>query len=142
MKNWNKSRLKKTIISATASSILMWMLAGLWHQVVMAQFYQGNKNGDHEGLGILLIAYFILGAIMALIYPIGYQGGRPIFEGIRFGMIMGILWVFPHELALAGAHGQELSYVFKNGIWHVVEQGFGGLVIGLIFGQLKANSPP
>ncbi len=50
--------------------------------------------------------------------------------------VIGLLWVFPHGLAMAGAHGDSISYVFKNAAWHVVEQGVGGIVIGLVYGKL------
>ena len=72
---------------------------------------------------------------MAYVYPLGYKGKKPVWEGLRFGMIMGVLWVFPHELAMAGAHGDSLAYVFKNAAWHLVEQGVGGIVIGLVYGR-------
>jgi len=48
---------------------------------------------------------------------------KPVIEGLKFGALIGLLWVFPHDLAMAGAHGDSLSYVFKNAILHIVEQG-------------------
>ncbi|MCP4132684.1 MAG: hypothetical protein GY754_17090 [bacterium] len=55
-----------------------------------------------------------------------------------FGIIIGILWVFPHELVMAGAHhGKSIAYVFKNAAWHMVEQGLGGIITGLIFGKIN-----
>ena len=66
------------------------------------------------------------------------KGGKPIFEGLRFGMIIGILWVFPHELAMTGAHdGKSVIYVIKNAGWHIIEQGIGGIIMGLIYGRLN-----
>ena len=54
-------------------------------------------------------------------------------SGLVFGALIGILWVFPHELAMVGAHGEPLAYVFKNAAWHAVEQGLGGIVVGLSY---------
>lgn len=113
----------------------MWVISGLWHNLILANFYASEKGASHEGIGILLIAYFILALFMAYLYPQLYKGGRPAIEGMKFGALIGLLWVFPHELAMAGAHGDSLSYVFKNGVWHAVEQGLGGVVLGLIYGQ-------
>ena len=76
--------------------------------------------------------------MMAYMYPLVCEGGRPIIEGLRFGMVIGVLWVFPHELAMAGAHGDSISYVFKNAAWHMVEQGVGGIIIGFVYGRVQA----
>jgi hypothetical protein len=66
---------------------------------------------------------------------------RPAVEGLRFGVLIGLLWVFPHELAMAGAHGDSISYVLKNAAWHVVAQGVGGIFIGLLYGKVQAAAP-
>jgi hypothetical protein len=133
-------QLKKFVISVLAGSLSMWLLAGLWHKVIMAQYYAAVHNTTHEGTGIILTAYLILGIFMAYLYPLVYKGGRPTVEGLKFGMIIGLLWVFPHELLAAGAHGSSISYVLKNAVLHMFEQGIGGIIIGIIYGrQLMAE---
>jgi uncharacterized membrane protein YvlD (DUF360 family) len=124
---------KKLIIATVVTGFSMWVISGLWHNLILANFYASETEASHEGIGILLIAYLILALIMSYIYPLGYKGGRPIVEGLRFGALIGLLWVFPHELAMVGAHGDSILYVFKNAVWHMVEQGIGGIIIGLIY---------
>ena len=126
--------LKKLILSTLIGGLGMWVIAGIYHNLIMANLYE-ETQATHEGLGILLVAYFILALIMAYVYPLGYKGKSPALEGLRFGIIIGLLWVFPHGLAMAGAHGESIIYVFKNSVWHMVEQGLGGVIIGLIYGK-------
>jgi len=126
---------KKFLLASLAGAGAMWLLAGLWHEVIMASFYAAEAHATHEGTAIILLAYLILGILMAYLYPLVYKGGRPFLEGLWFGILIGLLWVFPHELAMAGAHGKSLVYVFKNAAWHIVEQGAGGIVIGLVYGR-------
>ncbi|MCP4602293.1 MAG: hypothetical protein GY847_17545 [Proteobacteria bacterium] len=128
--------IKKLILATLAGSITMWLLAGIWHELIMAKFYTIETHATHEGTGVIFLAYLVLGILMAYIYPLGYKGGRPAVEGLRFGMVIGLLWVFPHELAMAGAHDNSISYVFKNAAWHMIEQGVGGVIVGLIYGRL------
>jgi len=128
---------KKLSLATLGGTISMWLLAGLWHEVIMASFYNTETHATHEGTWIIFLAYLILGLLMAYIFPLGYKGGKPLPEGLRFGIIMGLIWVFPHELAMAGAHGESLSYVFKNAAWHVLEQGAGGIVIALVYKKVK-----
>ena len=126
--------LKKLILSTLIGGLGMWVIAGIYHNLIMANLYD-ETQATHEGLGILLVAYFILALIMANVYPLGYKGNSPALEGLRFGIIIGLLWVFPHGLAMAGAHGESIIYVIKNSAWHMVEQGLGGVIIGLIYGK-------
>jgi DMSO/TMAO reductase YedYZ heme-binding membrane subunit len=125
-------KIKKLVISTLASGFVMWVTAGLWHNLIMANLYK-DVTEKHEGIGILLIAYFILALLMTYIYTRFYKKESPIKDGILLGALFGIIWVFPHQLAMAAAHGEPLLYVFKNGIWHIVEQGIGGLIIGVIY---------
>lgn len=111
----------------------MWVLAGIWHTILAVQFYNAETEAKHEGLGLIFLAYLILGFLMTFLYQYGYAKGKPVLEGLFFGGIIGILWVFPHELAMAGAHGESIGYVMKNAVWHIVEQGVGGMVIGLVY---------
>ena len=129
---------KKLLLAALAGSVSMWALAGLWHKLIVANFYERATEATHEGTGVIFLAYLVLGVLMAYMYPLGYKGGRPLAEGLRFGVVIGLLWVFPHELAMAGAHGGSISYVFQNAAWHVAEQGAGGIVIGLVYGRIQA----
>lgn len=127
----------KRLLTATAlCGFGMWVVAGVWHNLVLASFYE-QVHAEHEGIGILLLSYFILALLMSYLYTMIYQGEKPIMNGLKIGVLVGILWVFPHELAMAGAHGDSLAYVFKNGGWHVVEQGIGGWIIGMVFRKMK-----
>ena len=131
--------IKKFILATLTGSMTMWILAGLWHELIMAKFYATETQATHEGTGIILLAYLALGVLMAYIYPLGYKGGRPAMEGLRFGIIIGLLWVFPHGLAMAGAHGDSILYVIKNTAWHLIEQGAGGILIGLVYGKSRSS---
>jgi hypothetical protein len=124
--------IKKIIQGTFIGGFIMWVTAGVWHNLIMANLY-ANVTAKHEGIGILLIAYFILAFFMAYLFPKFYQEGSYVKQGLLFGAIIGILWVFPHELAMSAAHGEPLLYVFKNASWHMVEQGIGGAIIGLVY---------
>ncbi len=131
--------VKKFAISTLVVGFTMWVISGLWHNLILPNFYSSEIEATHEGIGLLLIAYLILGLFMAYMYPLGYKGGRPAIEGLRFGIVIGLLWILPHGLAMAGAHGESISYVLKNATWHAVEQGLGGIVLGLIYGLNPTN---
>lgn len=124
---------KKFLISTLSSGVLMWLIAGLWHTVIAITFYESQTDSKHEGLGVILLAYLVLAFLMTYLYRYINSKKVSIAQSAVFGGIIGLLWVFPHELAMAGAHGESISYVIKNALWHIVEQGLGALIIGLVF---------
>jgi len=107
----------------------MWVLAGLWHEIAAIAFYASVDRAEHQGLGIILAAYLFLGVAMAAVYPVVRMSGRTALDGLVLGAAFGVIWVLPHGLVMAAAHGESLSYEFINAGWHVIEQGIGGLVV-------------
>ena len=129
-----KTNLIRLILASLAGGLGMWILAGLWHNLVLPSVDE-TIHPHHEGIFIMLIAYIILGMIMAYLYARIVRAKKPVIEGLIFGVIIGILWVFPHGLAMAGTHGTSVLYEIKNAFWHMVEQGVGGIIIGSIIGK-------
>jgi hypothetical protein len=125
------THLKKLLLSTLASGLGMWIIGGLWHNLILPGF-NDNVEAHHDGLGITLIAYFILAFLMAYIYFLIYKGNVSVIKGLKFGVLIGILWVFPHGLAMAGTHDTSIIYEFKNTFYHMFEQGIGGIIICLI----------
>lgn len=111
----------------------MWLLAAIWHKLLMTQFYIEVTTATHEGTVIIFIAYLILAVLMLLLYPRKPWFRNNLISCLLSGAVVGLLWVFPHELAMAGANSEPLGYVFINAAWHMVEQGMGGIVIALFF---------
>jgi len=133
-------KLKPLLTCTFASALTMWVIAGLAHEVVFARFFSDAAQQSHKGPFIILIAYCILGFLMSYLFFNFKKSDRYLFDGIKFGAIIGILWVFPHGLAMAAAHGESISHEVLNGLWHVFEQAMGGLVIGYLFSKFFENS--
>ena len=133
----NKQRQwKKLLISTLAAGIGMWVIGGLWHNLVLPNF---NKSiqAHHDGLVIALIASFILALLMAYFYQLISNENHSIYEGLKVGVLIGILWVFPHGLAMAGIHDTSIMYEIKNTVYHMFEQGVGGILISLVYKYTK-----
>ena len=129
-----KTKILKLLIATLVGGLGMWIIAGLWHNLILPMFNE-NVQAHHDGLGLMLFAYFILALLMAYIYSLSYKGKRPIMEGLRLGVVVGLLWVLPHGLVMAGAHDTSVVYEFKNAVWHMIEQGIGGIIVALIYGK-------
>lgn len=126
--------LKKLMLATLCGGFGMWVVAGLWHNLILPTLNK-NIHAHHEGLFILLIAYFILALLMAYVYSLIRKSNKPIIDGLKLGIVIGILWVFPHGLAMAGTHGSSIIYEIKNTLWHIVEQGIGGIIVSLVYAK-------
>ncbi|NQU67308.1 MAG: hypothetical protein HQ510_05140 [Candidatus Marinimicrobia bacterium] len=126
-----KHKFSRFNIATLVSGFAMWITAGLWHNLILPMVNE-NIEAHHEGLVLMLISYIILAFLMATIYSMIRRSENIVLDGLKIGIIIGVLWVFPHGLAMAGAHNTSVFYEIKNTIWHMVEQGIGGIVIALI----------
>jgi hypothetical protein len=130
-------KVKNFVLPALASAVLMFLLAGLAHEIIFAQFFAENTDAEHEGTLIILAAYMLLAAIMVFAYKKVFTTDPGVWNSIVFGAVIGVLWVFPHGLAMAGAHGESISYQFVNAAWHMIEQGVGGFAIWFTIRKIK-----
>ena len=133
-----ETEMKKTflrlLLSTSAGGLAMWIIAGLWHNLILPRINQ-NIQAHHDGLAEMLIAYFVLAFLTVYLYLLTRKEGHPILQGLKLGVLVGILWVFPHGLAMAGAHNTSIIYEIKNAIYHMFEQGAGGVLIAVIMGR-------
>jgi hypothetical protein len=65
--------------------------------------------------------------------------GSPAVSGLRFGLLAGICWLMPYSLVLFGVYKFPYAALPLDFAWALVEQGIGGLVIGLIYGKSNKN---
>lgn len=127
---------KKLLISTLAAGMGMWVIGGIWHNLVLPNV---NKSieAHHDGLVIALMASFILALLMAYFYKRIAKEHHSIAEGLKVGALIGILWVFPHGLAMAGIHDTSILYEIKNTFYHMFEQGAGGVIIAMVYKSIK-----
>ncbi len=126
--NW-----KKLGLATLAGGAAMLIVGGVWEGISTGHLFYTMTHSNSGPLALNVAAYLVLGGLMAYMYPMGYEGGRPHLEGLRFGALVGVLLILPHGLALAAPYGQSILYVFENTLWHAVEQGIGGLAIAYTY---------
>jgi len=127
--------IKKFSIAVVGGFFAMFILSGLWHMVILKSFYTEHLTATLAEPNILFIVlgYLILAALMAYLYPLGYKGGPPLKEGLRFGIIIGLLWYLPFNVIMIGVVGKSGTLIVVDGLWRLVEQGVGGIVIGYFY---------
>jgi hypothetical protein len=123
---------QKMLLAVVVGFIVMFGLAGMFHLVLLKDFFQA-KLGSDPMIQYPLLSYFILALLMSYIYPQGYKGGSFVKEGLMFGILMGLVCRVPLEVLELGYGRGDLSFVLTEGIWHMVEQGVGGIAIAFMY---------
>ena len=131
---------KKLLLAWLATFVVTFVLAGLWHVVLLGDFYRTNDVAlarAEQNMLFVALGQLILAFLMAFAYPIGYKGGSPVKEGFRFGALIGIIWMLPWSVQMHGLWNYPLAGIIVDSPWHVIQEGIGGIVIGLIYGTGK-----
>lgn len=127
--------IQKILLSTIGAGVVMFLLAGLWHGALMSDLYASDLNQTEPSMYLIGGSYLVLALLMSYMYPKGIEGTNKIANGIKFGIVIGLLWVLPHSLIMhAVMEGSTLRVVFIDVVWHAVEQACGGVVIALIYG--------
>jgi hypothetical protein len=136
--------MKRTIFAVIAASATMFSLAGLYTSILAREFIATNV--DHAlmrsppNLVLVFVGYFVLALLMSLLYRrLVRVNGSPAWSGLRFGIAAAVCWLMPYSLVLFGVYNFPYSVLPLDFGWALVEQGIGGLVIGLIYGKLNAD---
>ena len=81
------------------------------------------------------VAILITAVLLAYIFPVGYRGGKPWAEGLRFGMLMGVLLSLPASLYVYAKTEVELTAAVTSVLWAVIRTGIAGGLIGAVYGR-------
>ena len=132
--------MKKTLFATIAASVVMFSLAGLYTGVLAHDFIVNHVDPTllrtPPNLTLVAFGYFVLALLMALLYPrLVRVSGSSAMCGLRFGLVAGVCWLMPYSLVLFGVYKFPYVALPLDFVWALVEQGIGGLVIGLIYGK-------
>lgn len=134
---------KKCTVAAIGSFVVMFVLSYVWHKLLMTNFYMAQSEAMEASchraeplIPFIALGYAVLACLMAYIYPKGVEGDNKLMNGLRFGAVMGLFWILPFQLVMHGVlTGFHLNVIVVDSVWHIVEQGIGGVVIAYIYGM-------
>ncbi len=129
--------MKRYLLAALGYVVVTFVIAAGWHLVLFKDVYdQLGIFSRKEPLIPLGIASMIMqAAVLAYLYPLFNRGGSPLKEGLRFGLLLGVLMASIAVFAEAG-HQQVSSLatwlVFES-VYYLLQFSLVGIVIALIY---------
>jgi hypothetical protein len=130
---------KKFTLATLGYVVVTFALAFPWHLIWFKDSYHslGVYNREHPIFAFGIGSMVLQGLILAYLYPFFNKGTRPIFTGIRFGLLMGVFLWSVSVLALAAkVNMTSLSTFFTlSSLFHLIQFVVAGAMIGWIYGS-------
>ncbi|HEX7028209.1 MAG TPA: DUF1761 domain-containing protein [Gammaproteobacteria bacterium] len=134
----------KFLLSATLAYVALSMVIAVpWHFVLFDELYHRlaiyNREPPIVVLGML--SMLIQGIVLAYLYPGFPKSGRPVFDGVGFGLVTGAFLFSVSTLANA-AKMQVTSmadFILIQAAFHAVQFVIVGMSIGMLHEKLKRS---
>ena len=135
---------KRFLLAATGYIVVTFIIAASWHLVLFREVYDQlaifTRKEPLIPLG--LISMVLQGLVVAYLYPLFRKDGRPIREGLKFGLLMGVFMGSSAVFAEAGK--QEVTslstWLLLESIYYLLQFAVVGLVIGLVYGPRSTEA--
>lgn len=128
----------KLLFAWLAAFVVAFAIGYAWHVVVMKDNYaEWTVDVKRDALDMIPVAVggLLFTLVMAYMYPMGYKGGAPWMEGLRFGILIGLVASVANNIMFYGAWNIATDWVIVDSVWHIVQAGVAGVVIGVMYGK-------
>ena len=104
-------------------------------------FYKASGAADPATLSpaLPMIAVLCMVLIMSYLYPKGYENGKPVIEGLKFGILLGLFAAIPFgiffNLLFSIGSGPTLTLILV----FTAEVTVSSLAIALVYGRIQAE---
>jgi hypothetical protein len=123
---------KRMLLAALVGSVVMFGLGAIGHTVLLRNYREGLLRG-RPLLPIIYLGILLLSLLMAYVYSITYIRGSTVVHGLKIGILFALIWTIPGGLVRFGSQqGLSLAAIFLDAAWHLIEEGAGGILIGLV----------
>ncbi|MEM7343310.1 MAG: hypothetical protein AAF485_03640 [Chloroflexota bacterium] len=128
-------KLKPYSLAAIAATFISLILNTIYYTATAAGHVWAMTKAEPD-FALLTLNHVVFALLLAYIYPIGYQGGSPVGEGFRFGVLMGLVMFVPTGLIVRAAWEVPITFYFLIDIVvAAVVTGLMGVAIGIIYNR-------
>ena len=131
--------IQKYIISTIAYFVLTMAIAYPWHLIWFHDLYLelGAFTRAEPIIAFGMLSITIQGFIMAYLYSRYYRGGHPVVEGIKFGLIFGLViyTVMAFTTVAKFDINPIATFLLYHTIFQLIQFIVTGAAMGLIFGR-------
>lgn len=120
--------MKNYVLLALGYIVPTFILGFLWHLVLFKENYDAlGVFRDDLSIPLGLFTIIVQGLVLAYLYPLLYRGGPFLREGMRFGVIFGLIFWSIQAVAAAAKHHMNSVPAFL-----ILETGFFLLMFAIV----------
>ena len=82
---------KKMLQAWLAGCVVMYIISVIWYLFIIGGYNETQFAAvvrQELSMTMIIVGYLVLTFLMSYIYPIGFKGGEPLQEGLRFGVLL------------------------------------------------------
>jgi len=132
---------KKFLLATAAAFVALFIINSIWFGFLFKDWYMENMNAaSDENIAMHAFAELCYALLLAWIYPLGYKTGSSMSQGIKFGVLMGLVYSLPvnlHHHASMGGSWEIPCFFIANGLIVSVAA---GIAIAMVYGA-KSSAP-
>ena len=126
---------KKWFYATMAAFAIMFVLDYVWFQVIFKGYVESQMASTGNNVPMHALGEWCMAALLAWIYPIGYKGGSAMQEGMKFGILMGLLYGLPNAIHMYASMTGPVSMLAFFTAHGVVLAMVGGMAVAWVHGK-------
>lgn len=134
-----KLEWKMALPAGVAGFVVLFGLGFLWHVALLGEFYAEQTAAirlPEAAYPAILGAELVRGFVLAVMFPIGYQGGSRTGEGLRFGLLIGVFSAMAPLYYMGQFNFASSAWFWAEGLFYLVQGAIAGMVIGMVYARL------
>ncbi len=127
--------------------LAMFVLGGLWNSILLEKILALPapviaRPPAEVRLGVIALAHVLLTAFMAFPFTQSFPNPPGSLAGFQFGSLFGVIMTVPVYLLLYAAWNVSLRALLVDAGWHAIEQGVGGVLLGVLLVEKRLPTYP
>jgi len=131
----------KLVICALVGTVYLFLVEYLWFGML------GNAGGEGDAMPAfhwMILGYLLVALAFCMIYGKGVEAGSATQQGMRFGLLIGLMYVGGYFMWLALTEsfpcmGVDMMRTIKNSVFALVEYGILGIIVAHLSGLSNSS---
>jgi len=134
---------KKFMLATLAAFVVVFMFDYIWFVVIFSDWWETTMKGivitlpENPNIALHAFGDLCFAALLAWIYPMGYKGGSAMSEGIKFGLMMGLVLQLPSSIHMHDVF-QSTELLWFSIVHGIIIGILGGICVAMVYGGKSA----
>lgn len=130
---------KRILLGTVVTFLALFIVGFLLWSVIFATTWENMTDTQmtaNPNMILMIVSFLLIALAMAYIYPYGYEGGSPVMEGLRFGVVIWFLVSLGVGLGYLAFQPDNFGAVVFSQFLNLIQYACGGIALGLVMGTM------